>query len=128
MSGDFLTPNKRISHYGSAKSGTHHFWLQRLTAIANIALSAGLVWIVLKVVGKPYAEVITLMKHPLVAITLLLFALSVTTHMRLGMQVIIEDYVHCGCKKTALIIFNNFFTITLAVAAAFSILKIAFMG
>lgn len=128
MKSDFLTPNKRISHLGSAKSGTHHFWLQRLTAIANVLLTIGLVCIVLKIVGKPYAEVMIVLKQPVSAVTLILFVLSVTTHMKLGMQVIIEDYVHCACMKTGLLIGNIFFCFGLAIASLFAILKIAFGG
>ncbi len=128
MTSQFLTPKKRVTGLGSAKSGTHHFWVQRLTAIANMFLTIGVICIALKVVGKPYAEVITLFKNPLVAFVLLGFTFSVTTHMRLGMQIIIEDYVHTHVKKIILVVFNSLFTYGVALLTGFAILKIAFMN
>ena len=88
------TPIARVRGLGSAKSGTSHFWLQRLTGLANAALAIGLVAIVMMLIGKPYEGAVSLISHPLVSLILLAAVISAAAHMRIGMQVIIEDYVH----------------------------------
>jgi succinate dehydrogenase / fumarate reductase, membrane anchor subunit len=122
------TPLGKVRGLGSAKSGTGHFWLQRVTAIANVLLAVAFIGVVLSLVGKPYAAAITTLKQPLVSILLLLFVLSGLVHMRLGMQVIIEDYVRGEGAKVAAVIANTFFTVAVGAASIFAILKIAFGG
>jgi succinate dehydrogenase / fumarate reductase membrane anchor subunit len=120
------TPLARVRGLGSARSGTEHFWLQRLTAVANIPLSIAFVVVVVALLGRNHAAVVQILGSPLIAVIMLLFILSVTTHMRIGMQVIIEDYVHEEKSKLALIVLNTFYAITVALVAAFAILKLAF--
>jgi succinate dehydrogenase / fumarate reductase, membrane anchor subunit len=125
---DMRTPLGKVRGLGSAKSGTEHFWLQRVTAVANVFLTAAFLFVVISLVGKPYAAAISTLQSPLVAILLLLFILSALVHMRLGMQVIIEDYVHGEGAKVAAVIANTFFTVAVGAASIFAILKIAFGG
>jgi succinate dehydrogenase / fumarate reductase membrane anchor subunit len=124
--GKMSTPLARVLGLGSAKSGTEHFWRQRLTAVANVPLTIGLVVIVVGLLGRNHAAVVQILGSPLVAIVMLLFIISVTTHMRIGMQVIIEDYVHDDVHKLILLMANTFFTVAVALASAFAILMLSF--
>jgi succinate dehydrogenase / fumarate reductase membrane anchor subunit len=123
-----LTPLKRARGLGSVRDGTDHFWRQRLTAIANIPLvlfSAGLL---IALNGATYWDTRDALSHPLVALVMILVMLSVLYHMRLGMQTIIEDYIHGEGTKIALLIANTFFTIAVAALSVFALLKIAFVA
>jgi succinate dehydrogenase / fumarate reductase membrane anchor subunit len=120
------TPLGRVRGLGSARSGTRHFWHQRLTAVANVPLVIAFIVIVTSLLGRNHAAVVQILGSPVVAILMLLFILSVSYHMRLGMQVIIEDYVHAEGRKVLLLIANTFFAITFALASAFAILKLSF--
>ncbi len=120
------TPLGRVRGLGAARSGTDHFWRQRLTAIANIPLAIGFVLIVASLVRSNHAGVVQTLGSPLVALVMLLFILSATVHMRIGMQVIIEDYVHDELRKLVLLIANTFFAIVVGLASAFAILKMSF--
>ena len=110
---------------GSAKSGTEHFWMQRVTAIANVPLVIFLVWFVVSHLGSTRADFIASVKHPLIAVGLLMAFASFLYHMRLGLQVVIEDYVH-GSAKFAALLANTFFAVILFATAAYSILKMSF--
>jgi succinate dehydrogenase / fumarate reductase, membrane anchor subunit len=118
------TPLARVRGLGSAKSGTAHFWHQRLTGLANIVLAIGLVAIVLMLIGKPYAEAIRVISHPFAALILLAGVISAAVHMRIGMQVIIEDYVHGEGLKLLALLANTFFAFAIALSAVYAILKI----
>jgi len=122
------TPRSKVNGLGSAKEGTQHFWLQRVTAVANIPLIIGFCWLVISLVGAPYAQVVATLSSPLIAVLLILILVSAIVHMRLGMQVIIEDYVHGELNKVLLLMFNTFFAIVVGALSIFSILKLAFAG
>ena len=120
------TPLARVRGRGAARSGTGHFWRQRLTAVANIPLTIAAIIIIITLLGRNQAAAAQILGSPLVAIIMLLFIISVTVHMRIGMQVIIEDYVHDESAKLTLIMANTFFAVAVALASAFGILKLAF--
>ena len=120
------TPLGRVRGRGAARSGTGHFWHQRLTAIANVPLTIAFIIILLSLLGRSHAAVIQILGSPLVAIVMLLFIGSITYHMRIGMQVIIEDYVHDEIAKLALIMLNTFFAVAVALASAYAIFKLSF--
>ena len=122
------TPLGRVRGLGSAKSGTGHFWLQRLTAIGNLLLILIALPIVIAAAGQEQAQVVAIIGYPLVAIVLLLLLFSICFHMRIGMQVVIEDYVHTEGLKVLALIANTFFTIAVGSAGAFAVLKISFGG
>ena len=109
----------------TARSGTSHFWHQRLTAVANLFLVSAFVVILVSLLGRSHATVIRILASPFVAIIMLLMVGSVTYHMKLGMQVIIEDYVHDEKWKVTLIVANTFFAIAVAAACVYSLLKLS---
>ena len=118
--------NGRVRGYGSAKSGTEDFWRQRLTAVANVPLTIAGIIIVVSLLGRNHAAVVQILGSPLIAIILLLFILSVAYHMRIGMQVVLEDYVHGERMKLTLTMLNTFFTVAVGLAAVYAILKLSF--
>jgi succinate dehydrogenase / fumarate reductase membrane anchor subunit len=119
------TPLSRVKGLGASGHGVEHWWLQRVTAVSNIPLIISFVIIVAALAGSSYDEAIAIISHPLVAILLILAVISVTNHMRLGMQIIIEDYVHDKGLKIASVIANNFYAVIVAVACLYAILKVS---
>jgi succinate dehydrogenase / fumarate reductase membrane anchor subunit len=111
---------------GAARSGTHDFWRQRLTAVANIPLTIAVIVIFIMLLGRNQAAVAQIVGSPPVAIIMALFVISVATHMRIGMQVVIEDYVHDELAKLILIMANTFFAIAIALTSIYGILKLSF--
>lgn len=122
------TPLARVRGLGSARSGTGHFWLQRLTAVANVVLALAFLCVVISLTGKSHAAAVATLGNPFVAILMLLFVISGAVHMRLGMQVIIEDYVHHEGLKIAAVMANTFFAIAVGAVCAFALLKLSFGG
>ena len=123
---DLRTPLSKVRGLGSAKDGTEHFWMQRVTAIANIPLVIFLIIVIVTNAGASYERAAANLGSPFVVVGLLLAVFSITWHMRLGMQVIIEDYVHGEGAKIACLIANTFFCAFITVTAGFAILKLGF--
>jgi succinate dehydrogenase / fumarate reductase membrane anchor subunit len=119
------TPIGRVRGHGSARSGTGHFWHQRVTALANVPLTIAFVVIIISLLGRSHSFVIQILGSPLVGILMFLFVGSATYHMKLGMQVIIEDYVHDETWKLTALVANTFFAIAVAAACVYSLLKIS---
>ena len=120
------TPLAKVRGLGSAKEGADHFWKQRLTAVANIVLVSFLIWLLVKFAGADHATVQRALARPQNAIPLLLLVLSGVIHMRLGMQTIIEDYVHSEGRKVVLLMLNSFFAMLVGLTTAFAVLKLSF--
>ena len=123
---DMSTPLKHVRGLGAAKSGTEHFWRQRLTAVANVPLTIAVIVIIVGLLGRNHAAVVQILGSTAVAITMLLFIISSVYHMWLGMQVIIEDYVHDENWKLVILMLNTFFSFAVGLAAVFAILKLSF--
>ena len=119
------TPLRQIRGLGSAKSGTDHFWRQRLTAIANVPLVIGFIVIVTSLLDRNHATAVQILGSPIVAILMLLFILSVTYHMGIGMQVIIGDYARREGTRIVLLIANTIFVVAIGLASTYAILKLS---
>lgn len=122
------TPLGRVRGLGSAKNGTGHFWMQRLTALALIPLTLWFVWGVVCIAGDGYAGAKAWVGSPINAVLMLALIAATFHHMQLGLQVIIEDYVHGEATKLASLILMKGGSFLLGIAAAFAVLKVAFGG
>jgi succinate dehydrogenase / fumarate reductase membrane anchor subunit len=120
------TPLSQVRYLGAARAGTEHFWRQRLTAVALVPLTIAAIVIVIMLLGRNQPDAARILGSPLVAVTMLLFILTSIYHMWLGMQVIIEDYVHAELLKIATLMANTFFSIVLALASVYAILVLSF--
>jgi succinate dehydrogenase / fumarate reductase membrane anchor subunit len=120
------TPLGRVRYLGSAHHGTRVFWHQRLTAVAGVPLTIAVIVIIMGLLGRNHAAVVQILGSSFVAITMLLFILNSVYHMWMGMQVIIEDYVHDEIRKIAILMANTFFSIAVGFTAVFAILKLSF--
>jgi succinate dehydrogenase / fumarate reductase membrane anchor subunit len=120
------TPLGRVRGLGSAKTGTEEFWLQRVTAIAGIPLTLAGLSLVISLTGRSYPAVKQIVGSPLVAVLMILFILALVVHMKIGVKVVIEDYVYDKNQKVTLLILNTFFAWAIGLACVFAILKISF--
>ena len=122
------TPLSRVRGLGSARSGAHHWWLERLSSVAALVL---FVWFIVSILRLPslnYASVTGWLAQPLAAVPMLLLIVTTFWHLKMGLQVIVEDYVHEEGLKLFAIVLLNFFAIGGGALAFFSVLKIAFGG
>ena len=125
---DMRTPLNRVRGLGSAKGGTEHFWRIRLSSIALVPLSLFVVGWILSLRGAGFAEVRASLSQPLVALVVALFILLSLDHMRLGMQVIIEDYVHEELSKLTLLVLNTFLAVVIGLVSIYALLVLALGG
>jgi succinate dehydrogenase / fumarate reductase membrane anchor subunit len=122
------SPLGRVRGLGSAKTGTDHFWAQRVTAVALVPLTLWFVYALLSLAGADYATVSAWLRSPVNAVLMLALIVATFHHMQLGLQVVIEDYIHGEGIKIACLMIMKGGSLLLAVAAAFAVLKVAFGG
>ena len=125
MRANFRTPLKRVGGLGAARSGTLHFWHQRMTAVALVPLSVWFVASALAYVGAEQGAVAAYFAQPINAVPMFLFIVAAVYHMSLGLQIIIEDYFHQEGLKIAALILNRFAAWTIGAAAALALIKMA---
>jgi len=118
----------RVRGLGSARSGAHHWWLERLTSVSTLVLVVWLLVALLRLPRLDHEMVTQWLASPLAAVPMLLLIVSAFWHSKLGLQVLIEDYVHEEGMKLFSITLLNFLIIAFGALAFFSVLKIAFTG
>jgi len=123
---DFRPAGAKIRGLGASRHGVEHWWAQRVTAVANVLLGVCFIVIVGTAAGQPWPVAAAIISGPVTATLLGLFVISVTYHMRLGLQIVIEDYVHDEGVKLAANLANTFFTILIAGLCLFALVKISF--
>ena len=119
------TPLGRVRNLGAAHSGTSDFWRQRITGVAMTLLMIPALVSVVMLLGRNQVYVAQTLSSIPVAVILLLFIFASAWHMKIGMQVVIEDYVHNEKLKLVSIMLNNFFSVAVALASAYAILKLS---
>lgn len=119
------TPLGRVRNLGAAHSGTSDFWRQRITAVAMTLLMIPVIVIVMMLLGRNQAGAAQILGSLPIAVILLLFIFASAWHMKIGMQVVIEDYIHNEKLKLISIMLNNFFSIAVALASTYAILKLS---
>ena len=113
---------------GAAKDGVGHWWAQRVSALALVPLSLWLVASLVAMTGAGHAEVSAWLARPWVAVTLVLTMFATFFHLKLGLQVVVEDYVEGRVARTALELLVTFAAIALGTGAVFAVLKVALGG
>jgi succinate dehydrogenase / fumarate reductase membrane anchor subunit len=119
------TPLGRVRNLGASHSGTTDFWRQRITAVAMTLLIIPVLVIIMMLIGSNQAGAKLIIGSLPIAIILILFIIASTWHMKIGMQVVIEDYVHSEKLKLAAIMANNFFSFAVALASIYAIFKLS---
>ena len=119
------TPLGRVRSLGPSHSGTSDFWRQRITGVALTLLIVPAIVVVMMLLGRNQAGAAQILGSPPVAIIMLLFIIASAWHMKIGMQVVIEDYVHNEKVKLASVMANNFFSVAVALASIYAILKLS---
>lgn len=122
----FRTPLARVRGLGSAKSGTHHWWMQRLTAVALVPLSLWFVASLINLATADHATVVAWLSSPVTAVLLCALIVATFHHGQLGLQVVLEDYVHTEWLKLMSIVLTKLLALLLAAICLFAVLSIAF--
>ena len=125
---ELRAPLTRVRGLGSAKDGTHHWWMQRVTAIALVPLLVWFVASMLSMVGAEHAAAAAWLSGPLAALLMVLFLATGFYHLMLGLQVVIEDYVEEGGTRIAAVLAVKFATIALGLASILATLRTSFGG
>lgn len=123
---NLVSPLNRVIGFGSAKNGSQNWWMQRVSAVALIPLGLWLALSLLALDGYGYAAVVEWMRGPVTSILLILTVLVVSYHSYLGVQVVIEDYVHSAALKPAALVGSLLAHFGLCICALFAILRVAF--
>ena len=124
-SSSMRTPLGRVRALGSSQSGTSDFWRQRITAVAMLLLMAPVIVIIMMLLGRNQAGAAQILGSPLVALLLIMFIVASVWHMKIGMQVVLEDYVINEKLKLVTIMANNFFSAAVGLASIYAILKLS---
>ena len=119
------TPLARVRNLGSSHSGTSDFWRQRMTAVAMAVLIVPVIVIMVMLSTRNHAGAQLLLSNPAVAVILMLFVIASCWHMKIGMQVVLEDYVHDEKVKLVAIIANNFFSVAVALTSIYALIKLS---
>ncbi|WP_322515031.1 succinate dehydrogenase, hydrophobic membrane anchor protein [Rhodopseudomonas palustris] len=119
------TPMGKVRKFGPAGSGTSDFWQQRITGVAMTLLILPVIVVIMMLLGRNQAGAAQILGSPLISLTMILFIIASAIHMKIGMQVVIEDYIQNEKLKLVTVMANNFFSIAVALAAIFAIFKLA---
>ena len=119
------TPLGRVRNLGAAHTGTGDFWRQRLTGVAMTLLFIPVIWVVMMLVGRNQAGAAQILGQVPIAMILLLFIVASAWHMKIGMQVVIEDYVHDEKLKLVAVMVNQFFCMVVALTSIYALLKLS---
>ncbi|MDK9695168.1 MAG: succinate dehydrogenase, hydrophobic membrane anchor protein [Siculibacillus sp.] len=120
------TPLSKVTGRGSSKFGTEDYWLQRVTAVAMVPLSIYFIFALICVVGEPHDRARAVLGSPWVAIPFGAMVIAGILHMKIGMQVIIEDYTPSDAWKILFVLMNNFFSALVALATLWAVAKLSF--
>ena len=118
----------RVRGLGSTREGVHHWWAQRMSAVALLPLSLWFIYSLISLTGSDYAAVHAWMSEFGNAVFLVLFVVAMFHHAQLGLQVVIEDYVHSEVWKMGMLLFVKYATVVFAASAVFAVLKISLAG
>ena len=125
---DLRTPLAKARGLGSAKDGVGHWWWQRVTAVLLIPLTLWFVYSLLsQVINGDHESTVMWLSAPVPALLMVLMVVSLFYHAKLGVQVIIEDYVNAECLKIFLLLLNSFLMVAMALVCLFAIIKVHFL-
>ena len=128
MQNDMRTPLKKVRGLGAARDGTDHFWHQRLTAALNVPLTLILFGVIAATFGLGFEGTRALLANPFIGLLLAAAVINMAWHMKLGMQMVIEDYVTGEGIKILALLANNAYCVAVALIALYALIKLALLG